>query len=877
MIEGRYSILPFRVMSRHLHRLTILLFLFIILPGAVRAESNLSRAFAPWMALDARLQDRQVTPQQDDLRKTRLVHRVSVEKGKTPAAPVITPADTRALIDEIYSGGKEKSALEQSYSKRIVEELTQFGYDMFGEAGKDGTEKDDKGGDEEKFPMPAGAVQDDFLLNIGDRLSVSFRGQREDSKIYAVTGAGQLIVDDFPPLSAAGRSIGQVRDELEAETARMHNTQVFLSLESVRQVNVLVVGHVKKPGRQSMTVFHTVLDALMAAGGIEKIGSLRQIKLVRDGRSTIIDLYALLVHGSAIMDIGLRDGDRIIVPPVGPTLAVAGGVKRPGIYEILPVYRGMGAGQQQESQKLSLQEMVDMAGGLLNPGENRFMKLGLTKDGREVVDEIDSGDMADEFGAGSILMVAPSDEARADTVELRGETRRAGLHALDRTPTLGALIDSEKVLGPDIYPLIGVIERWDADQQARQMIAFPPLAVVKGGFDRRLQDGDIIHLFSRRQIMDLEAGDSGNEPVETGSAMGSLDSDAIDDPVMESFLRERVAFVRGAVRSEGAWPVADGVTLDNLIAISGGLALEANTSNIEVTSKLQGENGQEGGRSGTQRIAVNLRETNPDEVKIGPGDSVRVNQKFHKIADNSVMVIGEVEHPGRYDLMPGDKMSDLLRRAGGLTQQAYPDGTIFSRENERRAEEARFRAQAQDLEVKLASAMSGKEEPDENKIAAVQSLVTQLRGAEAVGRITVESDPAVLAVQPELDILLEAGDRVYIPKRPLTVRVAGEVLSPASLQFRKDKDPRDYIMQAGGFTFDSDKDRAFVIYPDGSAQPLLVNNWNHAPAMIPPGSTIVVPRDPKPFDFIQTAKDVSQILSNLAITGIFIEDIRSGD
>ncbi|HEY8189134.1 MAG TPA: SLBB domain-containing protein, partial [Micavibrio sp.] len=304
---------------------------------------------------------------------------------------------------------------------------------------------------------------------------------------------------------------------------------------------------------------------------------------------------------------------------------------------------------------------------------------------------------------------------------------------------------------------------------------------------------------------------------------------------------------------------------------------EANTSNIEVTSKLQGENGQSDGRSGTQRIAVNVRETDPGEVKIGPGDSVRVNQKFHKIADNSVMIIGEVEHPGRYDLTPGDKMSDLLRRAGGLTQQAYPDGAIFSRENERRAEESRFRAQAQDLEVKLAAAMSQKEEPDENKIAAVQGLVTQLRGAEALGRITVESDPAMLAVQPELDILLEAGDRVYIPKRPLTVRVAGEVLSPASLQFRKDKDPRDYIMQAGGFTFDSDKDRTFVIYPDGSAQPLLVNNWNHAPAMIPPGSTIVVPRDPKPFDFIQTAKDVSQILSNLAITGIFIDDIRSGD
>lgn len=210
-------------------------------------------------------------------------------------------------------------------------------------------------------------------------------------------------------------------------------------------------------------------------------------------------------------------------------------------------------------------------------------------------------------------------------------------------------------------------------------------------------------------------------------------------------------------------------------------------------------------------------------------------------------------------------------------EQGYPDGAIFSRESERRAEEARFRSQAQELELRLAAAMNRENEPDTGQIASVQELVTQLRNAEAVGRITVEADPGALAAQPELDILLEPGDRIFIPQRPLTVRVAGEILSPAALQFRKDKDPRDYISEAGGFTHDADKDRVFVLYPDGSAQPLLVNAWNHTPAFIPPGSTVVVPRDPKPFDFIQTAKDVSQILSNLAITGIFIDDIKNED
>ena len=158
-----------------------------------------------------------------------------------------------------------------------------------------------------------------------------------------------------------------------------------------------------------------------------------------------------------------------------------------------------------------------------------------------------------------------------------------------------------------------------------------------------------------------------------------------------------------------------------------------------------------------------------------------------------------------------------------------------------------------------------------------RSLAEELREVEAVGRITVEADPGMLAAHPELDMLLESGDRLFIPKRPLTVRVSGEILSPASLQFRDQKKPLDYIHQAGGFTYHADKERTFVLYPDGSAQPLQVSNWNYKPIFIPPGSTIVVPRDPKPFDFIESAKDISQILSNLAITAIFLDDVRDND
>lgn len=843
------------------------------------ASAQDSGGDAPWMEAHGLLMD---PPVLEPPRKKG----EGMAKSPAPRAPVLTPRQTMEILRTLGMDGMEEpgpgaedapprkraaalSALEESYSRRVVDDLEQFGYDQLGGgAGEDG-------GGKERTGLPAGAVQDDFVLGSGDRLAVTFRGQRRDRGVHAVGADGMLLIDDLPPVNAAGRTVGAVRAEIQAAVDDLHNTEVYVALDSIRQIGVLVIGAVGNPGRRTLTVFDTVLDALAESGGVEKTGSLRGIKLVRDGRSMIVDLYGLLLHGNAGMDIALRDGDRIVVPPIGPTIAIAGNVKRPGIYEILPGAKGGAVPPGEASEALGLDEALDMAGGVLTPGQNRFMKLGLTPDGRETVDEV-SDSYRPVFGNGSILSVAPSKEKRAGLVELTGHVRRPGVHALDKAPALSALLGDDKAFGPDIYPLIGVIARWDGGQMARQILSFPPLLVLKGRFDRKLQDGDEVRLFSREEIRALRAAkkDTGRPETRTQEETGSAEEgggDLADDPALQSFLRERSVFVRGAVRDEGAWPVAEGATLENVVAAAGGLTLEAGTSDVEVTSAHA-----EGG--GTKRAFVDYARTDPSSVVLAPGDSVRVNQKFMKVGDNSVLVAGEVARPGRYDLLPGDKMSDLLARAGGLTPQAYPDGAIFSRESERRAEESRFRAAARDLEQSLAAAMESGEKddlPDNRRLSMARELIAELRAVEAVGRITVEADPGALAVQPELDMLLESGDRLYVPKRPLTVRVRGEVLSPASLQFRTDKDAGDYIAEAGGLTYNADKGRSFVLYPDGSARPLQAGGWSHAPVFIPPGSTVVVPRDPKPFDFMQTARDISQVLSNLAVTGIFLDNIRN--
>ncbi len=760
----------------------------------------------------------------------------------------------------------EESALQQLYAARAGEDLPLFGYDLF--------DRDKKGEKQDSSSLPAGSISDDYVLSTGDRLDLIVRGQENRRKTYEVNSQGLLVTDEFGPLMAAGQTLGAVRKALEDEAATQPNMDLYLSLSTARQIDVLVIGDVESPGRKHLTAFHTILDALNAGGGVSPMGSLRQIKLVRGGNSRFIDLYKVLLHGGDgsgdDADIRLQDGDRLIVPPVGPTVAVAGAVKRPGIYEI------------RKGEQLSALELLGLAGGVLAPGNNRFIQLSLTPTGKEMVEDVKEP-TARAFGDGSILSVAQTKERRSRNITLSGETRSPGQYDIEKTQNLSALIGDDIALADDVYPLLGLVERLDRQELAKTYLEFSPARIVRGKDNMTLAEGDRVLLFSLSQIRTLTAQKAGSldDPEQTLLHKASLtagkdaeEEDFTKNPAIRSFLQERAAFVRGAVRYPGSYPVAADTSLPSLVAAAGGLTVEADPANVEVTYANPAEDAKDSGRQTYDLKAKALA------VRIAPGDMIRINQKFNRVQDQSITLLGEVKRPGKYDLRPGDTMMSLLQRAGGLTDIAYPDGVIFSRASERRQEESRYKAQARDLEMKLASALQQKnknDQPDAGQVNAAQALIAQLRDAKAVGRITVEADPGVLTADPEQNILLEGGDKIYIPRRPLTVRVGGEVLSPAALQFRRAKEADDYIDEAGGTTYYADKDRSFVVYPDGSAKPLRISAWNHADNLIPPGSTIIVPRDPKPFDFLESAEKISTIMANIALTGFYIDDLGDDD
>jgi protein involved in polysaccharide export with SLBB domain len=241
---------------------------------------------------------------------------------------------------------------------------------------------------------------------------------------------------------------------------------------------------------------------------------------------------------------------------------------------------------------------------------------------------------------------------------------------------------------------------------------------------------------------------------------------------------------------------------------------------------------------------------------------------FTAVTEGSVTIQGQVRSPGKFKIERGEHLSELLLRAGGLTDQAYPYGTVFLRKSAATIEEQGYQRAADDMESMIVAGLTriGSEKTSPDTFTALQSFVREVRNTKPLGRISITADPAVLAANPARDPLLEPGDVVYIPQRPSTVTVLGQVMQPGTFQFSSKTTASDYIELAGGYGQYADESLKFLVLPDGTARPLESSWLNLDSPVIPPGSTIVVPRDVSPYDARQILLDVTSLLSSLAIS-----------
>lgn len=865
-------------------------------------------------------------------RSLALVAALVCSLGTAPGAAVAPGAQTRA---------EPVSRLEALYSARAGQPLRLYGRELFAPArvrAQDAIPRDPAA-----RARPLGAVPDDTRLGFGDELQITLRGAEVSGpRLVQVDAGGHLVIPELPPIAAAGRRLDAVRADIEAElTAVYPNASAHVAVVGLRELRVLVVGDVARPGRHTLGPFDTVFDALLAAGGVTPQGSLRRLHIAGPGTgaaSIPVDLYALLlgavagdVDGTPAASRRLRDGDRLLVPSLGRTVGVAGAVRRPAIYELAPGGSG----------PVSATALLALAGGPLSgaPGQPglRLMRLSRDAVGRDWLVAIEDPDAA-RFDAGDLLLVQADQGPATGQVSLLGPVRAPGPHPLRLAPTLEALLAAgPDPLLPGAYPLLGVIDRFDRRRLVRRLLPFSPLSVYRGRDDQALQDGDRVLIFETDRLRALFGDAVPGDPLDTpddpddpdGLARAERRSDAADrlgldpravleagpgrralltgtggttapgpwanraepfaragpeaewtteagaqaggtavplDAELRAFLAEHTVRVRGAVRRPGRYPVAGRQAVVGLLDAAGGFAVDADRSRIEILS----DRPVPGVRIGRSLVAFEALQRH----EVRPGDAIRVAPRFGALEAGTVQVQGEVRAPGRYDFRRGETLSMLLARAGGLTLEAYPAGAVFTRASVRAAERARFLRAAQELERIAALALMEREETDPRRVEAAQRLAADLRSAEPVGRVVVEADPAVLTRDPRLDILLQAGDRILIPKRPLSVTVAGEVQAPGARQFVSGKTAEDYLEEAGGPTRFADEDRAYVVMPDGSARTISLSFWNFSPLHLPPGTTLYLPRGPEPLDYLELTETITRIFSQLAISAASLSVIQ---
>ena len=334
-----------------------------------------------------------------------------------------------------------------------------------------------------------------------------------------------------------------------------------------------------------------------------------------------------------------------------------------------------------------------------------------------------------------------------------------------------------------------------------------------------------------------------------------------------SFTLEHIVSVDGAVRLPGVFPIIQNTSVNLLFSVSGGTSNDANMGRIEITSYK--EEATDGNLVMNWEY-IDSSISDLSEIRVNPGGGVRVSSVYTNFEPGAVLLSGEFVQPGVYTIRKGEKLSSLIARAGGLTDQSYPYGAIFTRDRVKQIQQQEMRKTAQRLQSAMVSA-SVKKNVETGGAIALQNMVNRMAEQEFIGRVVIEADPVVLTLDPEKDIVLEPGDSLFMPKRPNFIVTVGDVLNPSALQFVPGKGVQSYLDEVGGFTRAADEDRVFVVYPNGVAKPITLSSWGGDKNLsIPPGSAIVVPTDLSPYDSLTLVSAIGDIFRNLAVSAASI-------
>jgi polysaccharide export outer membrane protein len=722
-------------------------------------------------------------------------------------------------------------------------ELKRFGLDLFDQEVSTFAPVDD---------MPA---PDGYRVGPGDTINVYLYGNEEVDVALAVSRDGQLILPRLGPISVTGLTFEEVKELIIAKvSAQLVGTEAVVSMGKLRSINVFLAGDVVAPGSYSVSGLSTALQVLFSGGGVTDIGSLRQIQVKRRGEVVEeLDAYDILLRGDTSGDIRLASGDTVFVPTVDRLVTIDGEVKRPAIYEVLP--------------SETLGNLLAMAGGLTASGyaksaSIRRFEAVRSSTTRVQFDLTDRKDLNALLFDGDYLKVYAIKEEVSNQVLLRGAVARPGGYEWFEGQRISDLIGSvEEDLLTETDLSTGLLVRRTGRGLEIEALAFDLGEIVASHgstADLELRAKDEVLVFALPYLNESQQNLVDDRTDILSEVVSRLEAQAKNPSSTQ------IVEIAGDVRLPGKYPLLENRSIDALIGLAGGFENSAYLTSAEVTRI----NFTSEGTARVTSFKVPLVQTSDYQAfELKPLDQVRISRIPNWSYGDVVELTGSLVFPGSYPIVPGEKLSSLVSRAGGIAENGFPQGAVLIKVGAKKREQAQLEKLIAFIQ-RTALAQSQTREQENNLggsgAQADLKLLEDLLQSDAGGRVVIDL-PAVIAGDPNADIQLEAGDRLFVPEFNNTISVIGEVRQPGTFRFDTDRRVSDYVEQAAGATVRADLKEAYVVRANGrvdlvgNKSPLLSFRSSRA-SDLQPGDTIVVPVNEEYQSVLARYREVSTVI-----------------
>ncbi len=622
------------------------------------------------------------------------------------------------------------------------------------------------------------ATPQNYVLGPGDEVNVDIWGASQESITESVSPDGTITIEGIGVVKLGGLSVSQAKARLKRVLGpRYQGSNIDLTLGQTRTITIGVMGEVKVPGTYTMSAFATVYNALYMAGGPNEIGTLRNVKVYRKGKLlSNVDVYDFLLNGKLSGDVRLQDNDVITVSPYEALVNITGKVKRPMFYEM--------------KENESAATLLRYAGGFTGDAYTKAIRVNRKAGAGYSVFSIGEFDM-------NSFKLMDEDSVSVDStlnryqnmVEIRGAVFRPGMYQVGgEINSVKTLVEAAAGVTEEAISQHAVMHRTKADRSL-EMLSLDIRGILEGTVpDVPLRNEDVIYVASRQER---------NE--------------------------KKTVTINGEVAYPGVYRYAENETLEDLIIQAGGPTEAASLAKVDVARRVTDPNSLEAGEQIAQNFSFKL---NPDftiseqpDFTLQPFDEIYVRRSPDYNEQQNVTIEGEVQFSGNYALSSkGQRLSEVIKMAGGLTNQAYAEGTKLLRQ---------MTSEERDMmETMLRTAQrnSGNDSID------VKKLMTN-----TTYPVGIELDKALKNPGTDDDPILREGDRIVVPRYDGTVKINGEVLFPNTVYFKEGKSTDYYINLAGGTTSTAKKSMTVIIYMNGMVARA---DRKHKPR---PGCQIVVP------------------------------------